>query len=72
MKFVVVGTGAERDPDNAMKWVGNSGNALYLFELDEAGVLSQVTTVRLFVCVCVCVTVCVIRPVQPKRLYGYS
>ena len=43
MRFVVAGTGADRDPDDAMKWVGTGGNALYLFELGDDGTLSQVS-----------------------------
>ena len=43
MRFVVAGTGADRDPDDAMKWVGTGGNALYTFELGDDGTLSQVS-----------------------------
>ena len=42
MKLCVVGTGADRDPDDPHHFIGNAGNALYLFEVDDEGTLSQV------------------------------
>lgn len=49
MKYCVVGTGADRDPDDPHHFLGNAGNALYLFEADGEGTLSQVRAYTLHV-----------------------